>query len=199
MGAEAQERSERDDTGSAGFRTKKIFARNTGVCVEEAVGIGLNLGCGKCRWPGWINVDSVKGADIVCDIRKLPLPAEYADAVCAIHVAEHFPSWELPAVLGEWKRVLKVGGKLILELPSLNKIVSHSALAIHSGKAISWSMLQGALFGEQDAARPEMSHRYCYLEHELVNTVTKAGFRNAQIVEARYHFPHRDMRLEAVK
>lgn len=30
----------------------------------------LNVGCGKVKYPGWVNIDIEPGADLVIDIRK---------------------------------------------------------------------------------------------------------------------------------
>jgi ADP-heptose:LPS heptosyltransferase len=42
------------------------------------------------------------------------------DAVFSSHVLEHFERDDVPTILGEWARTLKVGGNLVLYLPSAN-------------------------------------------------------------------------------
>jgi predicted SAM-dependent methyltransferase len=64
--------------------------------VEERYETAYNLGCGQKKWDGWINVDLHSDiADIQCDLRKLELATDSADAVAAIHVLEHFYEWEV--------------------------------------------------------------------------------------------------------
>jgi predicted SAM-dependent methyltransferase len=73
-------------------------------------------------------------ADIQCDLRKLELATDSADAVAAIHVLEHFYEWEVYDLLTEWKRVLKPGGKMILELPCMDKVFAyvHNCVTLNS-------------------------------------------------------------------
>ena len=86
--------------------------------------IKLNLGCGDKILPGYINVDVAseragKKPDVISDIRKLTFNDNYADEILSVHVIEHFWRWEVYEILKEWIRVLKPGGKLILECPNL--------------------------------------------------------------------------------
>ena len=98
----------------AEVREGRILASNTDRQVEDSYETAYNLGCGKKKWDGWINVDLHSDiADIQCDLRKLELATDSADAVAAIHVLEHFYEWEVYDLLTEWKRVLKPGGKIL--------------------------------------------------------------------------------------
>jgi predicted SAM-dependent methyltransferase len=87
--------------------------------------IKLNLGCGDKILDGYVNVDVVqeragRHPDVNCDIRKLDVFSdEYCDEILAVHVVEHFWRWEVEAVIKEWIRVLKPGGRMILECPNL--------------------------------------------------------------------------------
>jgi hypothetical protein len=52
------------------------------------------------KWDGWINVDLHSDiSDIKCDLRKLEIASDSADAVAAIHVLEHFYEWEVADLL----------------------------------------------------------------------------------------------------
>lgn len=79
--------------------------------------IKLNLGCGDKIIDGYINVDVVqeragKQPDVICDIRNLDIfPDNFCDEVMAIHVVEHFWRWEIQAIIKEWVRIIKPGGK----------------------------------------------------------------------------------------
>jgi predicted SAM-dependent methyltransferase len=78
----------------------------------------LNVGCGEMLLPGFMNVDRYnKAADFDWDVACLPLPSNCVDEIYASHVIEHFHFFEAIEVLQEWKRVLKKGGKLVLETP----------------------------------------------------------------------------------
>ena len=62
-----------------------------------------------------INVDGNGEGDLTADLRDLSMIAsDSADAVCAIHVFEHFYFWDAENVLKEWQRILKPGGFVAL-------------------------------------------------------------------------------------
>ena len=65
-----------------------------------------------------VDIDAATQPDLVADVRDLSfIEDESFDAVYAAHLLEHFPPWELPFVLGELTRVLKVGGFLEVRVP----------------------------------------------------------------------------------
>lgn len=162
-------------------------------------GIGLNLGSGPIRWPfPWKNVDLVQG-DIQSDIRNIDLPDEYATAIAAIHVFEHFYQWETPAMLQEWKRLLKPGGKLILELPCMDKVITHLYQCVKEQKRISPTMSWFVFWGDPKYRHEAMSHKWGYTVAMLHEALSEAGFVDIEFSEPRYHFPFRDMRVEAIK
>lgn len=137
-------------------------------------------------------------ADLNADLRALPLPDDYADRIAAIHVMEHFYQWEVADLLAEWKRVLKPGGALILELPCMDKVFAYIADGIKRGKVspnFSWL----ALWGDPRHKDPAMCHRWGYFACDMQHILGKAGFAEIKHETARYHFPTRDMRFTATK
>ena len=62
--------------------------------------------------------DSDCRPDVRCDLRKIPEADASFDLGHARHVLEHFPPFEAPAVLKEWARIIKPGGKLIVNVPN---------------------------------------------------------------------------------
>lgn len=200
MGSQPLERSQPDDQGGPVLHKTKVLASNTGRCVEDSFeGIGLNLGCGKIRWPRpWLNVDIDQG-DLYSDIRSLALPDQSADRIAAIHVIEHFYQWEVPDILLEWKRVLKPGGKLILELPCLDKVFTYIAQCIQAGRPLSPTMSLYVFWGDPRYKNELMNHRYGYTTDMIKTALLEAGLESIELCEPRYHFPFRDMRIEAIK
>lgn len=156
------------------------------------------MGCGKHRWDGWVNCDYA-GADVNCDIRELPFPDGHADAICAIHVFEHFYRWEAEAILKEWRRVLKSGGRLILELPSLDKVMVHAQMCMNHGAEPTPMMFLYAIYGDPKYRSVPMLHKWAYRATELAQLLKAAGFIQITLTEPRYHFRERDMRITAVK
>jgi predicted SAM-dependent methyltransferase len=88
----------------------------------------LNVGCGDCRHPAWINLDLVQaGPDVLKhDIReKLPFPESSFDAVYHSHVLEHLDPEEGEDLIRECHRVLRPGGVLRVVVPDLEAIARH--------------------------------------------------------------------------
>ncbi len=86
----------------------------------------LHLGCGTKKLEGWINIDSVAACrpDVVHDISR-PLP--YADStvneILAEDLLEHFDKYLRFIVFAQWARVLKIGGKITIQVPNFQKIL----------------------------------------------------------------------------
>lgn len=80
--------------------------------------IKLDLGAGQISPPGFVPVGRDHGTEI--------FPLHYADGsideIRASHVLEHFPHRQVEAVLKDWVRALKKGGKLRIAVPDFAKI-----------------------------------------------------------------------------
>lgn len=160
--------------------------------------IKLNLGCGNKHLEGYINVDfesvwQKKKPDVECDIRKLPYENDVADEIIAIHVIEHFYLWEVPEILKEWHRVLKPGGRLVLECPCLNKV-----LFFLQQKELILSHTMFALYGDPSYGDPAMTHHWCYSKEHLSRWM-ETLFKDVKVEAAQFHKPERDMRVVGVK
>lgn len=80
----------------------------------------LNVGCGNRRKEGYLNVDKYdSGADRIMPADVLQFSTETVDEIYSSHMLEHVSKFEVSKILTEWNRVLKVGGKLELEIPDL--------------------------------------------------------------------------------
>ena len=123
---------------------------------------GLNLGCGRTRYPGMTNVDirtaedtgaggeRLHGADpdIIADVTELPEDLK-ADYILASHIFEHLV--DPVAVLHDWMSRCQ---RLYLTLPS------HGAL---------------------DTMAQDYTHAHCYTEVSLHNLVEACGYAVAAI------------------
>jgi len=158
--------------------------------------VRLHLGCGPRIFPDFINIDAYDDhADLKADIRKLPFRDNYADVILAVHVFEHFEQWEAVNLAIEWRRVLKPGGVLVMEMPDLDK-VRH---LLDSPDILDTNLALLGLYGDWSKKRPEMTHKWCYSGEMLTELLRVAGYRKTAIHEPEFHVKQRDLRVVAIK
>lgn len=86
--------------------------------METTPALRLNLGGGDVPKPGFITVDKKMGGS---DAYPLAYADESVDEIYASHILEHFPYGKRNAVLKDWYRVLKPGGRLRVSVPDALK------------------------------------------------------------------------------
>lgn len=179
--------------------------------LEEAQAKGsviINIGCGKRARGNMVNLDVVVTPGftepdyLIRDGSDTGLPDACADEVMSIHNLEHYYRWQVDAVLTEWKRLLKPGGQLTLELPDLIKCCKNVLSGYtHSGKEPDQFSMWG-LYGDPRPEDPFMCHRWGYTPATLRALLTKHGFTNMTEGETQWHIggrAHRDMRMTSQK
>ena len=138
----------------------------------------LHLGCGKRYIPGFTHIDQVKfpHVDFVQDIRSLPdIEDESASLIYACQVIEYFDREELPAVLTEWRRVLRPGGILRLSVPDF-EVMSR---LYRAGLKLEWFL--GTLYGKiSDGQGGYVYHRTTFDEASLRDVFLSVGFVNPE-------------------
>ena len=156
----------------------------------------LQLGCGDRYWPGFTNVDKFNTqADVLCDVQDLkPIKDEEATEIHAIHIFEHIGRLQVEPVLLEWLRVLKPGGKLVLEMPCLDKIAQ---MIIDKEKNIRLTLL--GIYGDPRDQREGMMHQWGWTYEELEWQLKAVGFKDVRFEEPKFHIAKRDMRCIAFK
>jgi len=95
--------------------------------VTEKTLQALDIGCGPINRGAEfqeydllrVDIDERWNPDYRCDVRSLPFDTGTFDLVFSSHVLEHFNHKEFDDVLTEWLRVLKIGGKLRMVLPTI--------------------------------------------------------------------------------
>ena len=88
----------------------------------------LNLGCGRFKKPGFVNVDCYPHLepDVVQDLNVLPypFPAGGFSRIEADHVLEHLH--DPFAVMAEMHRLLRRGGELVVRVPHFSRGFTHA-------------------------------------------------------------------------
>ena len=166
------------------------------------MGVRLNLGCGDKLLKGYVNCDLEDNhtgtkPDVACDIRELPFEKDYADEIMVIHSLEHFAFWEHENMMREWKRVLKPGGVLAVEVPCMDKVIQHF-LNTATGP-VAYNLTWGALYGDNSFPRESMLHKWCFSQKQLIALFEETGYENVEQKPVQYHIAARDMRVEGKK
>ena len=177
--------------------------------------IRLNLGCGARRIDGWINIDNYdydprdtsrtgSAYDLKMDIRQLEVMPETADMIMLVHVMEHFPRWEAVAMVKHYYECLRPGGKLVVEMPDLDKCIEWY---LAGDKAPHIQTRMGSLnmgytqfYGNQWDGLDYETHRFVWRIADFVAVLREAGFWISQADhEAQFHQKGRDMFVVAEK
>jgi SAM-dependent methyltransferase len=199
----AQRRIAREHSG---YQCGRRWARALGDSRDPPV--RLNLGCGDKILPGYVNVDVVESRagmrpDVICDLHDLvPFADDSADEILSVHVIEHFWRWEVLDVLREWVRVLKPGGRMVVECPNLASACrtfledpAKYARAGADGQRTMW-----VFYGDPQWKDPLMIHRWGYTPESLAALLGEAGLRDVRQEPAQYKLREpRDMRIVGIR
>lgn len=113
-----------------------------------------------------IDHDPTVAPDMLCDLRGIPVVDEHFDVVHARHVLEHFSFLELPAVLKEWLRILKVGGELILNVPNL-AFAAKEILKADEDQAYDATYGFWQTYGRQENDAEGEAHKHGFIKRSL--------------------------------
>lgn len=168
----------------------------------------LNLGCGKDRRAGYVNVDFYEDCDQKVDLSQFPWPWADGSAseIIMLDFLEHFPYRETDRILSECWRVLVPDGVLEVQVPDFDECaravmllgpflcnrcgwefpefdVRASGLCgrcKQSREAVSDAAVH-RLYGGQD--RPGNYHYTAFNERILRRALKKAGFHRFEQLE----------------
>lgn len=169
----------------------------------------VHFACGKHIWDGFYNIDAVRDPKATRDpellfefrfdggklVEQLPLADGCATELHAMHIIEHFYRYDVDAAVAEWKRILRQGGKIVLELPNL-EAAARNLLAGMRDQMTMW-----ALYGDPGHGSPYMVHRWGYTPQTIQSLLAFHGFDNITLLPPQTHRAraNRDMRVEAIR
>lgn len=159
----------------------------------------LHVGCGPARKPDvapgfltdeWqeirLDIDPSAAPDVVCSMLDMALvPAASVDAVYSSHNIEHLYPHEVAQALGEFLRVLKPDGLLVLTCPDLQSVcrlvaedrLTETAYTAPAGPIAPLDILYGHR-PQLAAGNLFMAHHTGFTLRSLAEALRSAGFRS---------------------
>jgi predicted SAM-dependent methyltransferase len=109
---------------------------------------------------------------MVFDCSVLPFKNDSVDEILANHLIEHFDFYAGHAVLKEWYRALKPGGRLCLETPDLESLCRSFLVADEQKRNSLYSVFFAAQWF------PGQGHKFLFTENQLRFVLQTIGFKN---------------------
>lgn len=155
--------------------------------------VKLKLGSDKPA-EGYLTVDPEDGpfVDLVGDITRLAFPNRSVDAIICRDIIQRFKYTEIKGVLKDWYRVLKYGGRIVIQCLDFGQIVdkylnakcecwdeytrkAKADCAVCSGKAELNNMkLRSYIFGTY--RKPNRTHHNIIDKRYLIDLMASVGF-----------------------
>lgn len=163
----------------------------------------LNLGAGGINYPGYLSVDlHDHRADIRMDICNLQaLSNNSVHEILASHVFEHLNPYHALNILKEWKRVLQPGGKLIMEMPDIEKLCARFASATTGERYGILNAIYGSVNTTNQGTPDQITspHLFGWWPQSLWDHLTNSGYVDIQFMPEQIPHPESNLRVEARK
>ncbi|MCO8121413.1 hypothetical protein NHH03_06665 [Stieleria sp. TO1_6] len=183
----------------------KVVPRLSGPLVQRRE-VKLNLGCGPMHLDDYINIDADPRACadfyLTFDELRDAFAQDSVGEILMVHSLSYLNLWQARDFFRDAHHLLQPGGRLVIELPSIEKCAQH--LLESSGDP---SRYLEAVRGIYAFDLSEISNKVRFtpysfgwsawhLEHELRD----ARFGDVTVTEPHYHGQSwRDIRVEAIK
>jgi FkbM family methyltransferase len=183
--------------------TNHIVKRNGHINAKRYnKNLKLNLGSGGVPYPGYLSVDLYdKRAHVHMDITKLDFHDNTAVEILASHVFEHLNPYHALDILKDWNRVLKPGGKLIMEMPDIEALCARFADANTGERYGILNAVYGSVntTGEGGPDNITAPHLFGWWRQSLLDHLLNAGYVDIEFMEEQIPHPESNLRVEAVK
>lgn len=161
--------------------------------------MNVEIGPGRHPLEGFVGVDVIGDHDVRADGRALPFGTGSVDMIYASHVIEHVPWFDTDALLGEWRRVLRRGGRLEVwtvdalrvakELVAVEEggpsPIRHDGWRRHNPEADPYKWIAGRIFAYGSAPADPNWHRALFTPRSLCEAFERAGFRRVSRIDGR--------------
>lgn len=183
--------------------TNWIIKRNGHInCKKYNKDIKLNLGGGGIDYPGYLSVDLYdKRAHIKMDITKLDFDDNSVTEILASHVFEHLNPYHSTDILREWLRVLKPGGKIVMEMPDIEKLCEKFLKSDTGGRYGVLNSIYGSVNTTNEGGPDNITspHLFGWWPQSLYDHMSNAGFTNIVFMDEQIPHPEANFRVEAIK
>ena len=132
--------------------------------------IKLHIGCGNIKKEEYINIDvrETSVTDRVCDVSNLDYEKESVDLIEGYHIFEHLHPIK---ALINWHKILKPGGKVIMEMPDVEEVIKQEYVK----KKHSFKSLLCHIYGAIETFDANL-HKYGYSKETIREWFEKYGF-----------------------
>ena len=142
--------------------------------------IKIHLGCGEKYLKDYLHIDVNDGPhiDYKSDVKNLSMfENSSVDKIYSSHTLEYFNQEEAVLVLTEWRRVLKIGGTLLLAVPDFDSIVK----VYLKYNDLNHRGILGPLYGKWSLDNGEfIYHKTAYDFKLLKNLLESINFKNIE-------------------
>lgn len=183
--------------------TNYIIKRNGLInCKRYNKNIKLNVGGGGIEHEGYLSVDLYdKRANILMDITKLDFDDNSVAEILASHVFEHLNPYHSLDILKDWRRVLKPGGRLIMEMPDIEQLCKRFVTASTGERYGILNAIYGSV-NTTNVGTPDnitSPHLFGWWPQSLWDHLSNAGFQNIVFLPEQMPHPESNLRVEATK
>lgn len=140
--------------------------------------IKINMGCGWRNFGSdWVHIDS--GDYDHLDYSSITNLEQFEDnsvsLIYASHVVEYFDRQQVPSLLKEWNRVLKVNGILRIAVPNF-----HEISRLYSNGSYPLDNFVGLLYGRMMMGEETIYHKTVYDFKSIKKVLNESGFKDVK-------------------
>jgi glycosyltransferase involved in cell wall biosynthesis len=184
----------------------KTILKNNGLLNLKRYNknIKLNIGSGGCEIDRYMSVDLFdRRAKIIADCTKLHeiFDENSVEEILASHLFEHLNPYHSHDILSGWYKILKKGGKLIMEMPDILQLCSNFE---KSNKQERYGLLN-CIYGSvntatsDDPSKITASHLFGWFPEIMYDHLSGVGFTNIIFLPEKIKHPGFNFRVEATK
>lgn len=156
----------------------------------------LNFGSGKTKKDGYKNCDirQLKEVDFVCNAWDITqhIGEKEVDECFARHLLEHLTPDKAQQTLRAWKAILKIGGKIDIEVPdiayhAMQLITAPNEQSPIGKDATNYEHAIAGFYGWQTDVKDGQDwdiHKWGYTEKTLINLLSELGFNNIKRIKS---------------